>query len=221
MKLKKIASLALAGIMAVSMLAGCSNGNSNSGNTEEPVAPSTGVSAKVQSLLKNDDLITLSDNATYSSYLDAALKKADFSAAELKAAAGKANAETAVKDVVDALKEMFSDNVVAYDETNSFKAAADVDLALDKDTTTAYLFALNGEMSEEVVLNTVVSNRLNNYVNDDELETKVTTQIGQDNYYVTGEYTGSVSMQKVTKDGTSTWFVLFVVNSDMTSTKLN
>ena len=45
MKLKKIASLALAGIMAVSMLAGCSNGeNNNGGNSGDDntvITPST------------------------------------------------------------------------------------------------------------------------------------------------------------------------------------
>ena len=39
MKLKKIASLALAGIMAVSMLAGCKDGSSSSTPTEPDVNP--------------------------------------------------------------------------------------------------------------------------------------------------------------------------------------
>ena len=46
MKLKKIASLALAGIMAVSMLAGCSNG-SNSGNNENNDGNVTPVTSKI------------------------------------------------------------------------------------------------------------------------------------------------------------------------------
>ena len=46
MKLKKIASLALAGIMAVSMLAGCKDGgNGNNGSSSsEPTNPATGIS---------------------------------------------------------------------------------------------------------------------------------------------------------------------------------
>ena len=52
MKLKKIASLALAGVMAVSMLAGCSNtsNNGNNGNNGgDPIDPGTaGVSAAVK-----------------------------------------------------------------------------------------------------------------------------------------------------------------------------
>ena len=48
MKLKKIVSLALAGVMAVSMLAGCANNGGNGGNDsgKEPVTqPATGVAA--------------------------------------------------------------------------------------------------------------------------------------------------------------------------------
>ncbi len=41
MKLKKIASLALAGIMAVSMLAGCKDGNGNNGGASSSSEPTT------------------------------------------------------------------------------------------------------------------------------------------------------------------------------------
>ena len=41
MKLKKIASLALAGIMAVSMLAGCKDGNNNNGGASSSSEPTT------------------------------------------------------------------------------------------------------------------------------------------------------------------------------------
>ena len=48
MKLKKIASLALAGVMAVSMLAGCQNTSVNPEPTPNPdPTPATGYSAKL------------------------------------------------------------------------------------------------------------------------------------------------------------------------------
>ena len=54
MKLKKIASLALAGIMAVSMLAGCKDGgNSNSGSSSTPTTPASGYAATI--LADTDD----------------------------------------------------------------------------------------------------------------------------------------------------------------------
>ena len=71
MKLKKIASLALAGIMAVSMLAGCKDGgNSNSGSSSENTNTTSGYSAMLGqkaadtlSKADNADLFTFADNA--------------------------------------------------------------------------------------------------------------------------------------------------------------
>ena len=51
MKLKKIASLMLAGVMAVSMLAGC-KGSANSGEEENPVVPTTGIVADANGVLR-------------------------------------------------------------------------------------------------------------------------------------------------------------------------
>ena len=71
MKLKKIASLALAGIMAVSMLAGCKDGgNSNSGSSSsENTGTASGYSAMLgqkaaDELVKagKDDIFTFADN---------------------------------------------------------------------------------------------------------------------------------------------------------------
>ena len=70
MKLKKIASLALAGIMAVSMLAGCKDGgNSNSGSSSENTDTTSGYSAMLgekaaDALYKaeRDKIFTFADN---------------------------------------------------------------------------------------------------------------------------------------------------------------
>ena len=55
MKLKKIASLALAGIMAVSMLTACGEGtgNGNSGSSSTPTTPASGYAATI--LTKTND----------------------------------------------------------------------------------------------------------------------------------------------------------------------
>ncbi len=71
MKLKKIASLMLAGVMAVSMLAGCKDGgNSNSGSSSENTNTNTGYSAILEekaadALYKaeRDKVFTFADNA--------------------------------------------------------------------------------------------------------------------------------------------------------------
>ena len=74
MKLKKIASLMLAGVMAVSMLAGCSNTSVKPEDPTDPVEPGTnGISAKVGALIKDvPEYVTFKD----SSDLDADLQYA-------------------------------------------------------------------------------------------------------------------------------------------------
>lgn len=94
MKLKKIASLALAGVMAVSMLAGCNNGSSsNGGNGNTEVVTSSIVDAvnKGQSVA-NDVKITF----TADSDLDSALKRA---AEKLGVSATNAKLATAVTNM--------------------------------------------------------------------------------------------------------------------------
>ena len=70
MKLKKIASLAMAGALAVSMLAGCSTTGAVTPN--QPSAPATSVSANVDALVNQPAYVTFAD----STQLDAALKDA-------------------------------------------------------------------------------------------------------------------------------------------------
>ena len=79
MKLKKIASLAAAGVMAMSMLAGCAEANANS--TPNPIAPvesgAKGVSAGVEAYVTanyNENYITFADDAALGSDLAAAVE---------------------------------------------------------------------------------------------------------------------------------------------------
>ena len=78
MKLKKIASLALAGVMAVSMLTACqttsNNGNNGGENGTNPPVQTSGLSAAVEARLSKDllDYVTLKD----SNELDADLEYA-------------------------------------------------------------------------------------------------------------------------------------------------
>ena len=81
MKLKKIASLALAGIMAVSMLTACGEGTSNSGSSSENTNTTSGYSAMLgqkaaDTLAKNDldDVFTFADNSGYVDDLEKAVR---------------------------------------------------------------------------------------------------------------------------------------------------
>ena len=76
MKLKKIASLLLAGVMAVSMLAGCqTTSNDQPTQPEQPTTPATGYSATVQGKLSDiaKSKLTLSDDTKLDNALDYAV----------------------------------------------------------------------------------------------------------------------------------------------------
>ena len=53
MKLKKLMALAMAGVLAVSMLAGCDGNTNNNNDPVDPDAPATGISADVGSRVKD------------------------------------------------------------------------------------------------------------------------------------------------------------------------
>ena len=80
MKLKKIASLALAGIMAVSMLAGCkdggngNSGSSSSGNTSTASGYSTVLKNNLSSKVTNKKYVSFADNTNDEAALRAALE---------------------------------------------------------------------------------------------------------------------------------------------------
>ena len=79
MKLKKIASLALAGVMAVSMLAGCNNGTGNSGNVVENNGD---LAAKVIAALDKDttETIAFSTDADLKADVEQAMRNVGFEA---------------------------------------------------------------------------------------------------------------------------------------------
>ena len=89
MKLKKIASLMLAGIMAVSMLAGCNgeptpdpDDNGNGGVTVTGHSVDMGKALKDLACIKDKDYITFADNADDQAALQKAVDKVDAAALE-------------------------------------------------------------------------------------------------------------------------------------------
>ena len=89
MKLKKIASLALAGVMAVSMLAGCSTASNNQPEQpEQPTNPATGYSTMVGNNLSAaaKSKVTMSDSNDLDKALESNIMnlKTDFRASDGK-----------------------------------------------------------------------------------------------------------------------------------------
>ena len=137
MKLKKIASLMLAGVMAVGMLTACGgNANSNNGGASSDDTTTTrgysavlGDALKDVAAVKDKDYVTFQDNSADETALKGALN--NLSESSLKTLAGKAtvwsiaNSKLAdVKEVADA----FVDAAKINDPTKDLKVG---DIAMD------------------------------------------------------------------------------------------
>ena len=94
MKLKKIASLMLAGIMAVSMLAGCKSGSTTSEEPENPVVPaSSSVAEYVNQILTADGVkkVKFTDGASLRSAVNTIALKSDVVKPDMIASAYDSN----------------------------------------------------------------------------------------------------------------------------------
>ena len=209
MKLKKIASLMLAGVMAASMLAGCSgnNGSGNNGNNGgEITVPST--SAIVDAFNDgqdpdNDIKITFTSDSALESVLKQAVKMSDY-------------------------------NEDFQDQSGNTVTNADVILAnIQALTGKAYdaLFTINNvdQAKDKMVkteLNVITCNSSDYYTEDFALKNIAKTvdekiaDLLVDNMngkkdgeqYFSFSYTGAVSMvADAEEDGTTTWYIAYTI----------
>lgn len=211
MKLNKILALALSGVMAVSMLAGCS-GKTDSGDegNQPPV-----VATDIATIMNNyQDTIEFKTSTDQSNYLTSALKEVTYD--DIKAATATA---TVVSD----------DSVLTYLQKNMpGKAGVKTDAAAfvpkkGQSSSQTLLYILDADkITEEYALISIV-------------EDLVTTQgatmslkdVVKDTQSYSAEYTGEVSVAKVSKtdaDGKneeSAYYVLFTVTQTVGSTALD
>ena len=194
MKLKKIASLALAGIMAVSMLAGC-NGGSSSSNPTDPETPATGIVAVVnEGQDKNNDVKI---NFTSNSSLDTMLSSAVSAYGENVNAVALLNRMadlTGLNKTMSDLQHYTGMQADGYAHaTNKVMDGVDGDVNERIDA-----FIIADALNEDVamkeaaeMINSVITNmKATSYQKDH-------TIAGQD--YCDYSYTGSVSMVSLTK----------------------
>src|SRR5699024_6840594 len=99
MKLNKVLALALSGVMAVSMLAGCSGNSGNGGQNGEEQVPATGIVAAVNNGQDADNKVKI--NFTADTTLDSQLTRA-------LAAAGE---DATQDDVRRKLVDMITDSI--------------------------------------------------------------------------------------------------------------
>ncbi|WP_144064141.1 hypothetical protein [Faecalibacterium sp. An58] len=212
MKLKKIASLALAGIMAVSMLAGCKDGSSSSSSSSENTTPATGVSAEFASYLKDNKNVTFADDAEYQGYLSKILKNLDPKHDELDAVKTIDDKNNDfVPEVIDVLKN----NVNGYVSNQAISYLNKTTTVSTKtDAVIASAYVAPGSMSQSVVLK-AVADTLNGSICDAAFH-DFSVDDTDDSIRYDYKYNGNVSIQKVTDGSSSAWYVLVVVEIDTT-----
>ena len=198
MKLKKIASLMLAGIMAVSMLAACGEGKKDdSSSSSSGSTTASGYSAmlgqKAADTLKKNDLdkiFTFADDADDQKALEEVVRNGIVQQNVMNVVAGvSVENATNVKDpAVPALVAPFRTKIGANGGLANLNSAA----ASMNDTTVASLWVANGDIAMNNVMDTVFEGCKSVFAGaDDEGE------FGTGSYIVTLDYKYEVSVSVV------------------------
>ena len=221
MKLKKIASLMLAGVMAVSMLAACGDNSSTTTPVVPPVDDNTAASAISDALndqlfSKQADLLSFESNSKLASLLDRiAEDDEDFEIRDtLVSGAGRptllapngVNAD--ITNIVNA----------AFNGTNPAVTMTNVDILVNHDDNRAYLYVytVDGSMQDVDQIARAVMNGVNG------LQERVYDVAGiVDNGTISQdyEYKGYAEMVKITNDNSSdtAWVVAVLVEQHAVS----
>lgn len=228
MKLKKIASLALAGVMAVSMLAGCNGGTSNNGTPDDDggdvVVTTSPVVKAVNDGQTSGNVVKI--NFTDDSKLNTALQKAvevygtDAMPGQIKTAiTNNTGLEMKSADVKD-LQYIDNDDNVDKNKVNDYGFLSNLIKYENISTKDGKKGDLNGKvytymdvyaftaLSEEAALNYVAKGAdamiaelaavSNDATNDGVLDKDAPYEVNVDGKYYDYDYTGSISMVSVT-----------------------
>ena len=212
MKLKKFAAMMLAGVMAVSMLAGCAEGGKKEDDNKEPVA--TGMTAKVIAAL-DEDTTKIVDFAASSS-LEAALKKAVQNVGS--DVVGNASfASDVMAELTKVNPDLTSTVFVGGTDANDKKEQSYtcVQLLNDSDigASEEYAAAKLADMVEATKANgATVLAKTGTYSQD---YTK-----DNDTYYYTFDYTGDIAVVEVTNAVTGQTSYISAVTITRTATKV-
>ena len=208
MKLKKIASLALAGVMAVSMLAGCS-GKGSDGNNSEVVVPSASSIVKaVNDGQKATNKVKV--NFTSDSELDAALKRI---ADTYGISVDESKIEAALENLVDLKSEgTFMTKNDRYVDNKDDKGKTFVKVVIE---------SYEAGNSEEYVLNKAAE-AVNNevaglYTISDDGDNDGKPNVNGDDKYYSYSYEGTVGMISAKQVGGNTnYYVVYVIEQTIT-----
>ena len=223
MKLKKIASLMLAGVMAVSMLAACGDNSSTTTPVVPPVDDNTAASAISDALndqlfSKQADLLSFESNSKLASLLDRiAEDDEDFeirdalvngAARPTLLAPGGVNAD--ITNIVNA----------AFNGTNPAVTMTNADISVNHDDNRAYLYVytVDGSMQDVDQIARAVMNGVNG-LQDHVYDVAGIVDNGTIPQQTDYEYKGYAEMVKITNDNSSdtAWVVAVLVEQHAVS----
>ena len=205
MKLKKIASLMLAGVMAVSMLAGCStanNNNSNDGGENNNVVTPTSIVTAVNNGQSATNKVKI--NFTSDATLDAALSKAVKAIGE--------NADAAGLNVQMA-RLTGNDGWGSWKFLGNERGLTPADTSKDDGRVVEGMMAmpLMNAMADKAAAEKTVAKIVNEMVAKLD-DTTLTTSTNYNDKYCDFSYTGTVSMVSSTaNDGTVNYYFAVVI----------
>ena len=210
MKLKKIASLMLAGVMAVSMLAGCSNGTKPDDGEKDPVVDSS-LTGKVIAALDEDT--TKNVTFTSSSALDATINKTI-------AVIGTENIRRmTVDDLRNIDDELGKDSKFGYSYDDNKKADADA-ASKDAKVTVIVDAKVPAGASEDYAVKQIAKAIDNDSVVERLKTDSVTFTVDTDGdgeeeeFWYNWTYTGNISVVKVenAQTGAVSYVVVYTMN---------
>ena len=223
MKLKKIASLMLAGVMAVSMLAACGDDSSTTTPVVPPVDDNTATSAISDALndqlfSKQADLLSFESNSKLASLLDRiAEDDEDFEIRDdLVRGAGRPtllNPFGADADVADIVDAAFNGTNPAVNMTNG-----DINVWHDDNRAYLYVYTVDGSMQDVDQIARAVMNGFNG-LQDNVYDVAGIVDNGTTPERTDYEYKGYAEMVKITNDNSSdtAWVVAVLVEQHAVS----
>ena len=220
MKLKKIASLMLAGIMAVSMLAGCNgeptpdpDDNGNGGVTVTGHSVDMGKALKDLACIKDKDYITFADNAADQAALQKAVDTVDATALEyyakisdVKSISNKAGdfngtAATRMAEAFVSAAELSDKDVKPGDLAMAWYAGYNGDSSNKYINTTAKdgaLYVVNGDVTTEQAVQ-MVADEVEKILNANALPETNAKPDNADKGYTSWKYNYTISVSVVDK----------------------
>ena len=207
MKLNKVLALALSGVMAVSMLAGCSGNPGNGGQEGEgEQVPATGIVAAVNNGQDADNKVKV--NFTANTTLDGQLARA-------LAAAGEDASEDDVRESIADMVEGTELVDGQVDKTlNPGTAAVNKEEGKQKQVIGVAVKKATDNYSESAAEKEIVE-YVNKLLDGLKLDESAGKKVDED--YAAYSYTGNVSMTQVTKlDGTTCYYAAIVITVDCT-----